>query len=166
MTQRTTLRCVTSLPAILTTDILQWCSFCNDFATIIVLCTGCRVGICVRSQQVLESACLEWDEMITRPDFVFYCPYCCHSTGNTCAVGHPAIAHLQQSGFTFPQLTFRDKNKPKKDCLWFRYDPPVLIVAFTWHETKVKFGRYLQRHLAYGYQHSPGHVSVDVILEI
>jgi len=100
MTQRTTLRCVASLPTILTTDILQWCSFCNDFATIIVLCAGCRVSICMRSQQVLESACLEWDEMITRPDFIFYCPYCCHSTGNTCAVGHPAIAHLQQSEFT------------------------------------------------------------------
>lgn len=42
------------------------------------------------------------------------------------------------------------RNLDKRDT-WFRYDPPVLIVAITWHQTPVGFGRLLHTNLALTY---------------
>jgi len=56
-------------------DALKWCSLCNDFGSLLVLCAGCRVAICVKTHESLNG-CLEWDVSIESPDFVYYCPYC------------------------------------------------------------------------------------------
>lgn len=40
---------------------------------------------------------------------------------------------------------------PEKAKIWYRYDPPVLIVAITWHATQTLFGRFLHERLALNY---------------
>ena len=44
--------------------------------------------------------------------------------------------------------------------LWYHYDPAVLVVAITWHQTEVKFGEYLHTRLGLAYTHN--HESVHV----
>jgi hypothetical protein len=41
-------------------------------------------------------------------------------------------------------------NINKRD-IWFRSDPPVLIVSITWHRTDEKFGEFLHKRLALSY---------------
>lgn len=58
-----------------TDDQPKWCSLCNDFGELLVLCAGCRVAIC--SQTIDSSAgCLGWNKDTGKDSFVFYCPYC------------------------------------------------------------------------------------------
>lgn len=56
----------------------KWCSFCFDFADILLLCAGCRVGVCSTSP-ISSRGCALWDEKIDDSDFIFYCPDCCRS---------------------------------------------------------------------------------------
>ena len=49
----------------------------------------------------------------------------------------------------------------RKNDLWYHYDPAVLVVAVTWHQTEVKFGEYLHTHLGLAYTHN--HESVHVL---
>ena len=53
----------------------KWCSRCNDFGEFLVLCAGCRVGICLSSTDH-PTGCLEWNPSVDNPDLVFHCPYC------------------------------------------------------------------------------------------
>jgi len=54
----------------------QWCTFCNDFAAILILCAGCAIGLCVKTTDH-PTGCIEWNPKIDDdPDLVFYCPYC------------------------------------------------------------------------------------------
>jgi hypothetical protein len=53
----------------------KWCSTCNDFGSLLVLCAGCRVAICVKTRYTL-SGCVEWHGSIEHVDFIYYCPYC------------------------------------------------------------------------------------------
>ena len=57
----------------------KWCSLCNDFGSLLVLCVGCRVAICVKTHETLNG-CLEWDLCLEEPDFVYYCPYCARAS--------------------------------------------------------------------------------------
>ena len=63
----------------------QWCSLCNDFREYLILCAGCRVGICCTSPDV-TTGCLEWAVFIDDNDFIFYCPFCVHSVKQKCLV--------------------------------------------------------------------------------
>lgn len=56
---------------------------------------------------------------------------------------HPAEAVLQ--------LQLRQNNLPHAHELWIRYDPPVLVVVITWHQTAVKFGKLLYDLLSISY---------------
>jgi hypothetical protein len=40
-----------------------------------VLCAGCRVAICVKTDETL-TGCLGWNKSIEEPDFIYHCPYC------------------------------------------------------------------------------------------
>jgi hypothetical protein len=53
-----------------------------------------------------------------------------------------------------PQLALRQNNLPVVQDLWFRYDPPTLIIAITWYQTKPKFGGFLHDRLAFSYSGS------------
>lgn len=55
---------------------LQWCSLCNDFPELLLLCAGCRVGVCM-SDRGSKAGCLKWYPNATKQDnFIFYCPFC------------------------------------------------------------------------------------------
>lgn len=58
------------------------------------------------------------------------------------------------------QLAMRREALPKAETL-FRYDPPVLILAMTWFESKAQFGRHLHRRLALSYYNDEDAVSVS-----
>jgi hypothetical protein len=53
----------------------QWCSLCDDFSTILVLCTGCQVGLCLKTVETL-TGCLEWSAAVDDRTFVYYCHFC------------------------------------------------------------------------------------------
>jgi hypothetical protein len=57
------------------TQSQQWCSICYDFAEILLLCSGCRVGLCTGSE-TSPNGCVVWAPTLTQDDFVFLCPYC------------------------------------------------------------------------------------------
>ena len=60
---------------------IQWCSICEDFGTLLVLCSRCRVSICVKSQET-SVGCAKWDPIIEDPTFIYICPWCAtQSTG-------------------------------------------------------------------------------------
>jgi len=64
------------------------------------------------------------------------------------------------------QFKLRIKDYPRKVDIWFRYDPPVLIVAATLHKEQYSFCRLLHHHLSVGYRtnteavRAPGAVSL------
>ena len=58
------------------TEPFQWCSLCSDVRDILVLCVGCRVGICM-SGRGMTGGCLTWcPDVEAKGDFIFECPYC------------------------------------------------------------------------------------------
>jgi hypothetical protein len=72
-------------------DHRKWCSFCNDFGKTLVLCSTCRVGVCVRTRGE-SSGCLLWEPHFGDPKFIFECHHCAPTDPVTlavCAVIHP-----------------------------------------------------------------------------
>ena len=67
--------CATPSPSTVWLMFKKWCSLCNDFGSLLVLCAGCRVAICVRMYETL-TGCIVWDSEIEDNDFVYHCPYC------------------------------------------------------------------------------------------
>jgi hypothetical protein len=67
------------------THTAKWCSFCKDFGECLVLCAGCRVGVCTNTDES-SNGCLDWDPIIDDPNFVFYCPLCAMAAKRPCAV--------------------------------------------------------------------------------
>ena len=53
----------------------QWCSVCDDFGGTIVLCAGCRVGVCTGSHDGL-SRCLAWSAELEDENLIYYCRFC------------------------------------------------------------------------------------------
>jgi len=49
------------------------------------------------------------------------------------------------------QFKLRIAHYPKKANIWFRYDPPILIVAATLHTEQYSFCRLLHHHLSVCY---------------
>jgi len=56
----------------------------------ILLCAGCRVGMCFKEDQT-QGGCLEFDEAMEGKDFVFYCLFCCRKLKRRFDVGVFAI---------------------------------------------------------------------------
>lgn len=50
------------------------------------------------------------------------------------------------------QFRLRINHYPRKTDIWFRYDPPILIVAATLHNDEESFCRVLYRNLALRYR--------------
>lgn len=67
-------------------DIPQWCSFCNDFAPYLVLCSTCRVGVCMNTSET-TTRCLNWDPCVEDPTFIFKCHLCSAAARTACQVG-------------------------------------------------------------------------------
>jgi len=63
----------------------QWCSFCYDFVETLALCAGCRIGVCVAGE-TSSTGCIVWDPVVDTDDFIFLCPHCTASRGETCPV--------------------------------------------------------------------------------
>jgi hypothetical protein len=63
----------------------KWCSLCNDFGTVLVLCCTCRVAICVKTKDT-PYGCLRWDKAIDDDSFVFYCVFCSCANVGPCPV--------------------------------------------------------------------------------
>lgn len=61
-----------------TIEPAKWCSNCTDLPSLLILCAGCRVGLCM-TLEGSKLGCLRWDKAVRKDDFVFYCPYCCSS---------------------------------------------------------------------------------------
>jgi hypothetical protein len=61
----------------LTFSIHQWCSICGDRNLDLLLCAGCRVGVCIQDIDNVHLGCLEPSALTYEGDFVFYCPFCC-----------------------------------------------------------------------------------------
>lgn len=57
------------------------------------------------------------------------------------------------------KLTLR-RNVPKKREIYFRLDSPVLIIAATWHDTEMPYGRHLFDALLMRYVGNEDAVSV------
>ena len=57
------------------------------------------------------------------------------------------------------QLTLRNPVIQDKKDLWFRYDPPVVIIVITWYQTQVKFGHFLYNKLQMSYFNNKNSVS-------
>ena len=137
----------------------KWCSICNDFGEILVLCAGCRVGVCVAGRGT-SGGCFEYNPRIQSQDFVFYCPYCATARKKACQVRVGTATTTWQSHLNCSQLVTRQGVVlPSKGAVWFRYDPPTLIVAITWHLTQAKFGRLLHDRLALSYFNNAKSVS-------
>ena len=71
----------------------QWCTICRDRNADLLLCAGCRSGLCARSVDDPRSAtgCLEYDPATLDPKFIFHCPICSQRRGQV----------MQVSGRTF-----------------------------------------------------------------
>ena len=63
------------------------------------------------------------------------------------------------------QLKVHIKKLPEKQEFWFRYDPPVLIVAVTWHDTRKKYGQLLHDRLAFSYFNNEESVSDPLVCD-
>ena len=63
-------------------DADKWCSLCNNFGGTLMLCSTCRVSVCVTDPAELRG-CLVWDACIQSPTFVFRCPLCTTSQSLT-----------------------------------------------------------------------------------
>jgi hypothetical protein len=61
------------------------------------------------------------------------------------------------------QLVMREAQ-PDISTLWYRYDPPVLIVAAMWHETEVRLSEHLHTKLALDYSGNADLVSIPRLL--
>ena len=57
----------------------QWCTYCTNFGTVLVLCASCRIGLCVRTKDS-PTGCLQWDGRIDDDDFIYHCPWCTWNT--------------------------------------------------------------------------------------
>lgn len=80
----------------------KWCSLCGDLGTILVLCSGCRVAVCVKSRDTIYG-CLRWSAEIETDDFVFYCQYCSWARRGTSRVsGYMPIEQLGIIPTAFP----------------------------------------------------------------
>lgn len=142
---------------------MQWCSLCTDFAQTAILCAECRVAICCTSPDS-SGGCLEWDPIIERDDFVFHCPFCARAAKKRCLVSAKLFSHKWSLRSALPfQLALRENSLPERDSIWFRYDPPVIVVAVTWHATTARFGRFAYDRLAFGYQSNAAAVRVYLI---
>lgn len=109
----------------------QWCSLCTDFGVTLLLCATCRVGVCMTSLGV-STGCIKWDSVVNEDTFIYHCPFC------------PASRQCVQ-------LPLRDARPCNSDDLWYRYDPPVLIVSLDLDPTKAKFAQLLYTRLLMAY---------------
>jgi len=137
-------------------DADKWCSFCNDFGETLVLCSTCRIGVCVTSPES-SRGCLIWDARINDPTFVFRCPLCTTRSKSSCVV-------CVETAPNPPLLTEEIQLKlavqpPDIKHVHFRYDPAVLIVSLTWHGTQDSFANQLRHHLSRKYVNNTSSVS-------
>lgn len=105
-----------------------------------LLCAGCRVTACCTSERSLTTGCYEWDPGMRSDEFVFHCKWCCDAL----KLRSPVWLVFDRSALdahTLFQLKLRGNIKtPRKQLVVFRYDPPVLIIALTWHQGSGQFG--------------------------
>ncbi|KAF9779587.1 hypothetical protein BJ322DRAFT_1113387 [Thelephora terrestris] len=117
------------------TQYSRWCSFCNDFRDLLLLCAGCRVALCSSDVNSMRG-CVPWNISMDRKDFIFLCPYCAGSNAD----GGPSTLVFRVTG------TLR-----KKWDIPFRHAPAVLIVSIRYSKKSHSFGKLLRDHLNLSY---------------
>jgi hypothetical protein len=91
-------------------------------------------------------------------EFVYLCPFCAEQTRQPSAVWSNHVQTLLIGLTLQPQLVLRQQSLRDKYSIWFRYDPPVLVVAITWHQTAKGLGELIHSRLALSYASDPGAV--------
>jgi len=62
------------------------------------------------------------------------------------------------------QLRINDQGRvPDKRQILLRCDPPVLIIALTWHETRAKFATYFRDRLLLSYVNNEEDVRAPLV---
>ena len=140
---------------------IQWCSLCNDYGKTLVLCAGCRTGVCC-SDTESDVGCLQWEPVLNTPEFVFYCPYCSYAKRRKPAVSPTDWWHVP--GLDIECVAICRLELPRMWNVWFRYDPPVIVIGVTWHQTREPFTEYFHRRLALSYYDDTDLVSVLPLL--
>ena len=144
-------------------SFMQWCTFCGEFGRTLILCAGCRVGICSVSRDS-PSGCFFWNQVIEQDNFVFYCHYCSAERKEACLVRRArTVLWEPHDANTVSQLELRQANLPHVHDIWHRYDPPVLVVAITWFQTTTKFGKLVYDLLSRSYAGNEGSVGASAV---
>lgn len=152
------------IPFSMHADMDKWCSFCNDFGETLVLCSTCRVCVCVTGPASARG-CLRWDPCIDIPEFVFRCPLCTKRSKSPCAVCTETVPKTSSLLTMDAQLKLA-VDLPDIRQIHFRYDPAVLIVSLAWGETQISFGAQLHCHLSRRYVNDPSSVGLPMDLRL
>jgi hypothetical protein len=110
----------------------------------------------------VSTGCVGWSADTAKDDFIFYCPLCASETGTACAVrrAHPSQPNGTHACF---QLTPKEYSVANLQDIWFRFDPAVLVVAITWHQTEVGFGEYIHTRLSLAYANNQESVCLHCV---
>lgn len=104
-----------------------------------------------------------WDQRMLSPELVFYCLFCARKHGLDFEVRGSITAGMEGL-IPVPQFKLRIDHYPRKTDIWFRYDPPVLIVAATLHKEPDSFCRLLRQHIGLCYRGNATSVCTPVAI--
>ena len=130
----------------------KWCSVCDDFSGTLVLCAGCRVGVCTANNGGL-SGCLAGSVELEDDNLIYYCRFC--SEAGAVSDFDVGIVTFQRVigrvAYHIRQLKERNEDWPDKQDVLFRCDPGVIVVSMNWHEKQMEIGESIHHHMAMKY---------------
>ena len=69
----------------------------------------------------IDRGCLKQEAAMSKPDFVFYCPYCCQKGGQQFKVGRSILNFNDFNGFSSPFQFTAINGIPEKESLLYKY---------------------------------------------
>lgn len=67
---------------------LQQCGVCGDKAATLLLCSSCRMTVCMQESSDNASGCLRFDRAVENENVPFVCHHCCRKDGVEFPVSH------------------------------------------------------------------------------
>lgn len=142
---------------------------CDDFGPRMVLCAGCRVGVCCGDEDG-ESGCLDWSYVLRDENFIYYCRFCnvkgkwsSHHVRSGPDTDRVALTYLVQVD------VLNEQGPQEKGNVMFQYDPAIVVVSLNWHKKRSNIGEDIHRELMTKYvDHeervgSPFHLHKDYV---